>query len=133
MPDDEWTFFEAFITAIRGRGGRPPEDRRHSALHSHSECRRWRLTDLAVAHLAAAEHLLGGGNSVSVNLGTGKGSSVAEVVASVERVTGRRIATTSSPRRAGDPPQLVANPANAERILGWKAQRPTLDMAIADA
>jgi UDP-arabinose 4-epimerase len=91
------------------------------------------VLDLAAAHLAAAEHLLGGGKTAAVNLGTGEGASVAEVVGAVERVTGRKIATTSGPRRAGDPPRLVANPALAESLLGWKARRSALETAIADA
>jgi UDP-glucose 4-epimerase len=91
------------------------------------------VLDLAAAHLAAAEHLLSGGKTAAVNLGTGEGASVAEVVGAVERVTGRKIATTSGARRAGDPPRLVANPALAESLLGWKARRSALKTAIADA
>jgi UDP-arabinose 4-epimerase len=91
------------------------------------------VLDLAAAHLAAAEHLLGGGKTAAVNLGTGEGASVAEVVGAVERVTGRKIATSAGPRRAGDPPRLVANPALAESLLGWKARRSAIETAIADA
>jgi UDP-glucose-4-epimerase GalE len=91
------------------------------------------VLDLAAAHLAAAEHLLGGAKTAAVNLGTGEGASVGEVIDAVERVTGRKIAAVSGPRRDGDPPRLVANPARAESLLGWKAQRPALEAAIADA
>jgi len=91
------------------------------------------VLDLAAAHLAAAEHLLGGGETAAVNLGTGEGASVAEVVAAVERVTGQKIAAVPGPRRTGDPPRLVANPTLAGSLLGWKARRPALDTAIADA
>jgi UDP-arabinose 4-epimerase len=91
------------------------------------------VLDLAAAHLAAAEHLLGGGKTAAVNLGTGEGVSVADVIGTVERVTGRKVAAVSGPRRAGDPPRLVANPALAESLLGWKARRSGLETAIADA
>jgi len=91
------------------------------------------VLDLAAAHLAAAEHLLGGGRTAAVNLGTGYGASVAEVIGAVERVTGRKIPTVAVPRRAGDAPSLVANPAAAESLLGWKAQASALETVIADA
>ena len=91
------------------------------------------VLDLAAAHLAAAEHLLAGGKTTAVNLGTGAGASVAEVIGAVERVTGCKIAKVSGPRRAGDPPRLVANPVLAESLLGWRVQRSALETAIADA
>ena len=61
--------------------------------------------------------------SVAMNLGTGKGNSVHEVVAAVERVTGHKVPTQITPRRPGDPPELVAQPALAEKLLKWKARR----------
>jgi UDP-arabinose 4-epimerase len=91
------------------------------------------VLDLATAHLSAARHLLGGGKTAAVNLGTGEGASVAEVIGVAERVTGRRIPTVSVPRRAGDAPSLIANPAMAEKLLGWKAQASALETVIADA
>jgi UDP-arabinose 4-epimerase len=91
------------------------------------------VLDLAAAHLAATEHLIGGGKTAAVNLGTGKGASVAEVVGAVERVTGHKITTVSGPRRVGDSPRLVANPALAESLLGWKARHSALETAMADA
>jgi UDP-glucose-4-epimerase GalE len=90
------------------------------------------VMDIAAAHLAATEHLLAGGGTTVVNLGTGEGASVAAVIAAVERVTGRKIATLSAPRRSGDPPQLIANPALAAELLGWSAIS-TLEAAVRDA
>jgi UDP-glucose-4-epimerase GalE len=79
------------------------------------------VMDLAAAHVAALRHLLGGGASAAVNLGTGHGASVREVIDSVEAVTGRKVAAQESPRRAGDPPVLVADPARAAALLNWRA------------
>ncbi len=79
------------------------------------------VMDLAAAHVAALRHLIGGGTSAAVNLGTGRGASVREVISAVEAVTGRRIAATEAPRRAGDPPVLVADPSRAEALLKWRA------------
>jgi UDP-glucose 4-epimerase len=91
------------------------------------------VLDLATAHLAAARHLLGGGKTAAVNLGTGEGTSVAEVIEVAGRVTGRKIPAVSVPRRAGDAPSLIANPAMAEKLLGWKAQASALETVITDA
>jgi UDP-glucose 4-epimerase len=81
------------------------------------------VTDLAEAHVQALEYLLGGGNSIALNLGTGCGHSVKEIIAEVESATGRTVRTRFGPRRAGDPPALVADPSRAESVLGWKAER----------
>jgi UDP-glucose-4-epimerase GalE len=81
------------------------------------------VTDLAEAHVKALEHLLGGGNSIALNLGTGRGHSVKEVISVVEATTGRSVRKHFAPRRAGDPPVLVADPGRAEEVLGWKAKR----------
>jgi UDP-glucose 4-epimerase len=67
-----------------------------------------------------------------MNLGTGKGYSVKEVVTAVERVTGHKVPTQIGARRAGDPAELVADPALAERTLKWKAQR-SLEEIVATA
>jgi UDP-arabinose 4-epimerase len=91
------------------------------------------VADLAAAHLKALRYLLAGGASVAVNLGTGRGASVAEVLAAAERVTGRKIPRTMAPRRQGDPPRLVADARLAGRLLGWSAARSDLDTVIADA
>jgi len=81
------------------------------------------VNDLATAHLKALEHLAAGKDSFAVNLGTGKGESVREVISAVEEVTGKRVPHKVVPRRPGDPPALVANPAKAQALLNWKASR----------
>jgi UDP-glucose 4-epimerase len=78
------------------------------------------VTDLASAHVAALEHLNHGGVSVALNLGTGRGYSVREVLAAVEEVTGRTVPVRNAPRRVGDPPELVASAQRAGRFLGWE-------------
>lgn len=81
------------------------------------------VNDLASAHVKALEYLAAGKGSFAVNLGTGSGCSVKEVIAAVEDVTGKRVPHKMVPRRAGDPPALVANPAKAQALLQWKATR----------
>jgi UDP-glucose-4-epimerase GalE len=80
------------------------------------------VADLAHAHLKALEHLASGGPSLTLNLGTGRGASVREVIAAVERATGRTIDAVAAPRRAGDPAAVWADARRAERILGWTAR-----------
>jgi UDP-arabinose 4-epimerase len=91
------------------------------------------VQDLAEAHVAALVHLLGGGTSLAVNLGTGAGHSVREVVDAAERITGRRIARREMPRRAGDPPVLVADVSRAKELLGWSARLSDLDSILTTA
>jgi UDP-glucose-4-epimerase GalE len=91
------------------------------------------VVDLVDAHVRALEHLASGGASAALNLGTGAGVSVREIVSAVERVTGRRLKPGETPRRAGDPPALVADPRRAEALLGWTPRRSDLDTIIADA
>ena len=79
------------------------------------------VDDLASAHFAALSHLAAGGCSVACNLGTGVGVSVKEIITAVEEVTGRPVPVKYSPRRAGDPPQLLADPSFAKQTLGWEA------------
>ena len=80
------------------------------------------VNDLAEAHVMGLEYL-NKGESTAMNLGTGKGNSVHEVVAAVEQITRRKVPTQITPRRAGDPPELVADPVFAEKRLNWKARR----------
>jgi UDP-glucose-4-epimerase GalE len=80
------------------------------------------VSDLAEAHVLGLEYLEKG-ESVALNLGTGKGSSVKEVIAMVEKVSGKKVPTHLAPRREGDPPELVADPRKVEKVLGWKAKR----------
>ena len=86
------------------------------------------VSDLAEAHALAVEYLADGGASVALNLGTGQGHSVMEVLAAVEAVTGRAPDRRYGPRRPGDPPTLVADPTRAAQVLGWKAKRPLTDI-----
>ncbi|WP_150460062.1 UDP-glucose 4-epimerase GalE [Nesterenkonia ebinurensis] len=79
------------------------------------------ILDLAEAHLLALEWVAPGGHEV-FNLGTGTGSSVREVIQAVQQATGREVPVVEKPRRAGDPPVLVASAAKAGRILGWSPQ-----------
>jgi UDP-glucose-4-epimerase GalE len=81
------------------------------------------VNDLASAHVRALEHLAAGKESFAVNVGTGAGASVREVISAVERVAGQAVPHTVVPRRPGDPPALVANPTKAQSLLNWKATR----------
>ena len=90
------------------------------------------VNDLADAHVKAVEHLQADGASFAVNLGTGRGNSVKEVISTVEEVTGKQVPRRGGPRRPGDPPALVADPRRAESLLHWKARR-TLRESIATA
>lgn len=83
------------------------------------------VSDLAAAHVKALAYLAGGGESVCLNLGTGKGASILDVLAAIERVTGNKVRHTFAAPRAGDPPALYANPAKAMSILQW---RPAFDL-----
>jgi UDP-glucose 4-epimerase len=82
------------------------------------------VLDLAGAHVCALDHLRGGGDSTACNLGTGAGVSVQQIIDLAESVTGQTVPRTYGPRRAGDPPVLVADPSRARRVLGWTAARP---------
>lgn len=91
------------------------------------------VMDLAAAHVNALKLLLNGGMSSAFNLGAGRGFSVAEIVASVERVSGLPVRKALAPRREGDPPILIANPAAAMAGLNWKPERALIDDIIGDA
>jgi UDP-arabinose 4-epimerase len=91
------------------------------------------VADLADAHVLALERLLAARESLALNLGTGKGHSVRELVRTVERVSGRRVPTKDAPRRAGDPAILVADPTRALQTLGWKARHPALEEIVRSA
>jgi UDP-arabinose 4-epimerase len=91
------------------------------------------VTDLADAHVRALRALLDGAGTMALNLGTGRGSSVRELVAAVREVTGRDLAVQSGPRRAGDPPVLVADPARAREKLGWRPLHSELAAQVAHA
>jgi UDP-glucose 4-epimerase len=90
------------------------------------------VTDLAGGHVAALHHLLGGGDSLTLNLGTGTGYSVLDVVSAFERASGRPIPYEFAPRRPGDVAAYYADPTRAARLLGWRT-RLGLDAMCADS
>jgi UDP-glucose-4-epimerase GalE len=89
--------------------------------------------DLADAHVRALAYLERGGASIALNLATGRGYSVREVIAAAERITGRRIPQRAAGRRAGDPPALVADARSARELLGWTPRLSDLDTIITTA
>jgi UDP-glucose 4-epimerase len=82
------------------------------------------VSDLAEAHVLALEYLATGRESAALNLGTGKGHSVKEVVSAVEEVTGVTLPKRMCPRRPGDPAVLVADASRAQQALKWNPSRP---------
>ena len=80
------------------------------------------VNDLAEAHVIALNRLAGGAESFAVNLGTGQGCSVLEIIQTAEQVTGKKVRRTMGPRRPGDPPALVADSSKAQQLLQWKAK-----------
>ena len=91
------------------------------------------VADLADAHVLALGSLLEGGASGAFNLGNGRGASVKELIAAVERVTKKRVAYTMGPRRSGDPAALVASSARAKSVLGWRPKYDALDKIVSTA
>ncbi len=91
------------------------------------------VVDLVEAHLAALDRLVAGEAVGPVNLGSKDGFSVRQIVEGVERVTGRTLPVRYQPRRAGDPPALVADSTRAHELLGWSPKRSTLDEMIGSA
>lgn len=88
------------------------------------------VEDLATAHLNALDYLRAGGASTVLNVGYGHGYSVREVLQSVERVAGERLNVIEEPRRAGDPPALVARAERIRQELGWKPRLDDLDTIV---
>ncbi len=91
------------------------------------------VTDIADAHLRALDAKLDGGSAVAVNLGTGTGRSVREIVEAARRVTGRDVPTVERPRRPGDPPELVAAVGRAATMLGWRPSHSSLEEILSSA
>jgi UDP-glucose-4-epimerase GalE len=81
------------------------------------------VNDLANAHVLALKHLEAGKDSAALNLGTGVGCSVKEVISMVEAVSGSKVPRRMAPRRPGDPPALIADPSRAQALLHWKPTR----------
>jgi UDP-arabinose 4-epimerase len=91
------------------------------------------VSDLASAHVAALDWLAKGNPSQSINLGNGRGFSVADVVKAAEKVTGHSVHTEMCVRRAGDPPVLVSDSRKARELLRWTPNYPELDSQITHA
>ncbi len=89
--------------------------------------------DLATAHLKALDHLVAGGESQTLNCGYGRGHSVREVLASVERAAGTTLDKRAAPRRAGDPPALVSNADRLRARFDWTPEHDDLDVITATA
>ena len=91
------------------------------------------VSDLANVHLHALDYLEAGGNSCVLNCGYGRGFSVREVIDTVAKVTGRDILTKQSPRRLGDPAELVADAARLTSSFGWRPAHDNLEEIVATA
>ncbi len=91
------------------------------------------IFDLGAAHITAMEQLIEGAPSNRYNLGNGRGFSVKEVIREAEKITGISPKVTLGPRRAGDPPVLLADSAKAERELNWSPRYPDLETMIEHA
>jgi len=88
------------------------------------------VDDLARAHLSALDYLRAGGQSLTANCGYGHGYSVREILSSVEKVSGVKLDVREEPRRAGDPPSLVATTDKVRTLLGWKPQLDDIDTIV---
>jgi UDP-glucose-4-epimerase GalE len=91
------------------------------------------VTDLIEAHVLALQYLNGGNGSDVFNLGQGRGYSVREVIDAACRVTGVNISVENEARRPGDPPELIAGNAKAQRVLGWEPSNSSLDSILRSA
>ncbi|WP_454021076.1 UDP-glucose 4-epimerase GalE [Azospirillum sp. Marseille-Q6669] len=91
------------------------------------------VSDLADAHVLALLHLRRGGESLLLNCGYGRGASVQEVVRTLETVSGETVPASFAPRRAGDPPQLVAGATRIRESLGWVPKHDDLEVIVRNA
>lgn len=91
------------------------------------------VDDLADAHLRALDHLRAGGEPLLLNCGYGHGYSVREVIDAVARASGAALNVVERPRRAGDPPSLVARSERLRDVLGWRPRHDDLDFIVASA
>jgi len=90
------------------------------------------VEDLAAAHVAALDHLADGGESVTCNVGTGQGTSVLEIIAATERISGRKVPHEFAGRRAGDVSEVWADASLIRGLFGWEPRRH-LDDIISSA
>ena len=91
------------------------------------------VNDLADGHLRALKYLVDGGKSVALNLGTGTGYSVRQVIDTVERISGKKVPAQMGPRREGDAPELVCDPRLVRETLGWIPQHSSLEEIVTTA
>jgi UDP-arabinose 4-epimerase len=91
------------------------------------------VADLARAHVMAFGHLQAGGGNLALNLGSGTGLSVRQIVDAITRVTGCHVPCNAAPRRPGDPPVLTASPVLTAKVLGFQTERSDIDTIIRDA
>jgi UDP-glucose 4-epimerase/UDP-arabinose 4-epimerase len=91
------------------------------------------VADLAEAHVLAIRRLLAGGESGVFNVGTGEGATVMQIIAAAEAALGAKVPYTVGPRRAGDPPSLVADASKLKAALGWSTKHSDLDTIVRTA
>ena len=91
------------------------------------------VEDLGDAHLKALSYLADGGETTAVNLGTGRGLSVREILKAAEEASGREIPVKFSQRRAGDPARLIADPTKAKQVLNWEPQHSDAETILSTA
>jgi len=91
------------------------------------------VSDLADAHVLAVKHLERDGDDLALNLGSGQGTSIRQILKSIERMTGKAVPHNFAPRRAGDPATLVANTKLTEQTIGFRANRSNLETILRDA
>ena len=91
------------------------------------------VTDLADGHVRALEYLLEGNDSCKVNLGTGRGTSVAQILKAASKLTGQPVPVRYAPRRPGDPPQLYADPALARKLFGFRTTHSSIENILKTA
>jgi UDP-arabinose 4-epimerase len=91
------------------------------------------VTDLAHGHVAAVRRLLAGGDSLAVNLGTGQGTSIKEMVEAIQSTFGRKVPIAYSPRRSGDPQELVAGISRAEALLDFRPRHSDIATVVRTA
>lgn len=116
--------------AATQKGGQPLQVFGNDYLTADGTCIRdyIHVNDLAEAHVLALTSLVEGKPSLAVNLGTGQGCSVLEIIHAIEEVTGEKVERLMGRRRPGDPPALVADPSRAQQVLQWKATRSLRDI-----
>ncbi len=91
------------------------------------------INDLADAHLRALDYLHTHDDNIAVNLGTGTGYSIRQVLDTIEKITGLVVPAEDAPRRKGDPPELIADPGKAKALLNWVPRHSDLETIIQNA